>query len=267
MLPAKFQDLRRRYAALHQGGTFLIPNPYDVGSAVLLAAMDFDALATSSSGMAAAMGRSDQQVTRDALVAHVTAVCAAVDLPVQVDGEDLFPTEPGGVERTIRLLAQTGAAGVSLEDFDQSEARILPIPEAADRVHVAAAVAHEHGMLLTARTENFLHENDDLADAVTRLVSYRDAGADVLFAPGITTREQVSAIVEIGAPVNVLQLPAGPSVSMLRDWGVRRVSVGGALAWAAYGELIRAATEFATEGTMAYSDHSLTAQQRQVFER
>ncbi|UIJ33671.1 isocitrate lyase/phosphoenolpyruvate mutase family protein [Allobranchiibius sp. GilTou73] len=262
------EDLRRRYADLHRGGTFLIPNPYDVGSAVLLAGpLGFPALATTSSGLAATLGLDDQQVTREVLVEHVTAVCAAVDVPVQVDAEDLFPRDPGGVERSVELLAQAGAAGVSLEDYDQSAGRVLPLDDATTRVRAAATVAHEHGMLLTVRCENFLYDAGDLHDTVTRLTAYRDAGGDVLYAPGITSEEQVRAVVGIGAPVNVLQLPGGPHVSSLRGWGVRRVSLGGALAWAAYGEMVRAAGEFAEQGTMSYADRAVSREHRDAFGR
>lgn len=261
------QDRRRRYAQLHESGTFLIPNPYDEGSAVLLASMGFPALATSSSGFAATRGMNDQQVSREALIEHVRAVCAAVDVPVQVDGEDLFVDAVGGIERTVELLAEAGAAAVSWEDYDQSAGRVLGLGPATDRVRVAVGAAHAYGMSLTARSENFLYGANDLSDTVARLTSYRNAGADVLYAPGVTTQEQVRAVVQIGAPINVLQLPGGPDVSTLRDWGVRRVSVGGAFAWAAYGELARAASEFAEEGTMAYAERSLTPQQREVFGR
>ena len=266
MSTASTQDIRRRYAELHERGTFLIPNPYDVGSAVLLAGpLGFPALATTSSGLAATLGLADQQVTRDVLVEHVTAICAAVDVPVQVDAEDLFPHDPGGVERTVELLAQAGAAGVSLEDFDQTHARVLPVAEAVARAHAAAQVAHDAGMLLTVRCENFLYDAGDLADTLTRLTAYRDAGGDVLYAPGITMQEQVRAVVDIGAPVNVLQLPGGPTVPSLREWGVRRVSLGGALAWAAYGEMVRAAGEFADQGTMAYADRAVSREHRDAF--
>lgn len=264
-MPTTIEDRRLRYAQLHEAGIFLIPNPYDVGSAMLLSAMNFPALATTSSGLAATQGLQDQGVTRDVLVAHVAAVCAAVDVPVQVDAEDLFAAEPGGVERTVERLAEAGAAGISLEDFDQSSARILSLSEATERVRAAAAVAHEKRMLLTVRCENFLYDAPNLSDTVARLAAYRDAGGDVLFAPGISTRDQIGALLQIGAPVNVLQLPHGPEVSTLRDWGVRRVSVGGALAWAAYGEMVRAATEFATSGTMTYAKRALTGPQREVF--
>ncbi|WP_307864640.1 isocitrate lyase/phosphoenolpyruvate mutase family protein [Allobranchiibius sp. CTAmp26] len=266
MTTASTEDLRRRYAELHGSGTFLIPNPYDVGSAVLLAGpLGFPALATTSSGLAATLGLDDQQVTREVLVAHVTAVCSAVDVPVQVDAEDLFPDDAGGVERSVELLAQAGAAGVSLEDYDQRAGAVLPVGEATDRVRAAAGIAHEHGMLLTVRCENFLYDAGDLHDTVARLSAYRDAGGDVLYAPGITTQEQVQAVVAIGAPVNVLQLPGGPSVPSLREWGARRVSLGGALAWAAYGELVRAATEFADRGTMSYADGAVSREHRDAF--
>lgn len=264
-MPTTIQDRRSRYAQLHESGSFLIPNPYDVGSAVLLAAMDFPAIATTSSGLAATLGLADQQVDREVLVEHVRAVCAAVDVPVQVDAEDLFADASGGIERTVELLAEAGAAGVSWEDYDQSAGYVMDMDEAVDRVRVAAGVAHAHGMLLTARCENFLYDNTNLGDAVARLSAYRDAGADVLFAPGITTREQVQSVVEIGAPVNVLQLPDGPDARTLGQWGARRVSVGGAFAWAAYGEMVRAATEFAAAGTMTYAERGLSRARRDAF--
>lgn len=233
------EDRRARFRAAHEAGCLVLPNAWDVGSAKLLVAAGAQALATTSSGHAASLGRPDQQVTRDELVTHVAALTAAVDVPVHVDAEACFPNEPGGIEATVRLLADAGAAGLSIEDHDRI---LLPTDVAADRVATAAAATRDHGLLLTARAENHLYDVDDLDDTLARLTAYRDAGADVVFAPGLhdlATIERVVTAVEV--PVNVLLWPGGPSVQRLAQAGVRRVSTGGALAFVAYGAAFDAA--------------------------
>lgn len=251
-------DRRDRFRRLHADGLFVMPNPWDVGSARLLAHLGFPALATTSAGHAAALGRVDQRVTRAELVASVAAITAAVDVPVSVDAEQGFPTEPGGVAETVRLLADAGAAGCSVEDYDAASGRLDPRDVAVARVAEAAAAAAEAGLVLTARAENHLYGVDDLDDTIARLCAYRDAGAEVVYAPGLSDRDQIARVVaETGVPVNVLLRRDGPSVAELAALGVRRVSTGGALARAAYGALVAAAREVRDAGTSTYLDGAL----------
>jgi 2-methylisocitrate lyase-like PEP mutase family enzyme len=245
--------LRDRFRALHASGTFVIPNPFDVGSARLLEHLGFPALATTSSGFAATLGRADQSVTRAELVAHVAQLCASVDIPVNVDAEACYADDEGGIARTVELLAEAGASGISIEDHDPSVSAILPFPEAVDRVRQAVDACGRHGVVLTARAEQLLYGSTDVGEVITRLTAFRDAGAEVLYAPGLVRLDDIRRVVDaVGAPINVLALPGTPSVSELAEVGVRRVSTGGALAWAAYGGLVRAATELRDHGTSTY---------------
>ena len=241
------------FRALHEREQlFVMPNPWDVGSAKLLASLGFEALATTSAGFAWSLGKMDQQVTRDELVAHVAALAAATDLPLNVDSERCYPDDPGGVAETAALLAGAGAAGFSVEDWDPATGTIDPVEVAVARVAVAADAAGS--LVLTARAENHIHGIDDLGDTIARLVAYSDAGAGVVYAPGLTRIDQIAAVVEaVGIPVNVLALPNGPSVAELAAAGVRRVSTGGALARASYGALLAGARELLAEGTSRYS--------------
>ncbi len=251
------------FRALHAEGTFLIPNPWDVGSARYLAWRGVQALATTSSGFAATLGRLDQQTTRDELVAHVAAITAAVDIPVNVDAERCFAEDQAGVATTVRLLAEVGAAGCSIEDYDPATGEIDELPAALDRVSAAAAEAAEHGLVLTARTERHLYGASDVDTTIERLVAFRDAGAEVLYAPGLRDLDEIGRVVdEVGAPINVLAWPDGPSIPELASVGVRRVSTGGALAWAALGGLKRAVDELLDTGTSAYMADSLPARDR-----
>jgi 2-methylisocitrate lyase-like PEP mutase family enzyme len=251
---------RERFRQLHERGLFVMPNPWDIGSARILASMGFPALATTSLGHAASLGKVDQTVTRDELLTHVAAISAAVDLPLNVDAERCFADDLAGVAETVTLLAEAGAAGCSIEDYDPGTALIDAIAVAADRVAAAAGAAHREGMLLTARAENALYGVDDIDDTVTRLRAYRDAGADVVYAPRLTDPEHIRRVVEAtDAPVNVLAMRHGPSVSELAELGVRRVSTGGPLARAAYGALRRAAEELLGPGTSTYQDDALTS--------
>jgi 2-methylisocitrate lyase-like PEP mutase family enzyme len=251
---------RERFRALHESGLFIMPNPWDIGSARLLAAMGFPALATTSLGHAASLGKPDQSVTRDELLAHVEVLSAAVDLPLNVDAERCFADDPAGVAETVELIAEAGAAGCSIEDYDPARGDIEDLDVAAERVVAAAAAAHRHGMLLTARAENALYGVDDIDDTVARLRAYREAGADVLYAPRLTDAEQIRRVVQAtDAPVNVLAMRHGPPIPELRELGVRRVSTGGPLARAAYGVLRRAAQELLGPGTSAYQDDAITS--------
>lgn len=249
-------ERRARFRDLHAGERlFVMPNPWDVGSARLLAWIGVEALATTSAGFAWSLGRLDQSVTRDELVAHVAALAAATPLPLNVDSERCYPDEPGGVAATVTLLAEAGAAGLSIEDYDPATGRLDDVGLAAEGVAVAAEAAHSlaEPMVLTGRAENHIRGVDDLDDTIARLVAYRDAGADVVYAPGLSDLHQIAAVAEaVGVPLNVLALPGGPSVEELAAVGVRRVSTGSLLAGAAYGALLAGARELLDEGTSLY---------------
>jgi 2-methylisocitrate lyase-like PEP mutase family enzyme len=235
-------DLCDRFRELHAAGTFVMPNPWDVGSARQLARLGFPALATTSSGHAESLGKRDQQVTRDELLAHAAALAVAVDVPLNVDAERCFADTPAGVAETAELIAATGAAGLSIEDYDPAARAVEPVEVAAERVAAAAGPAHAHGLTLTARAENLLYGAGDLDDTIARLQAYRQAGADVLYAPGLVEPAAIARVVaEAGGPVNVLLLPTGPPVAELADLGVRRISTGGALARVAYRAMREAA--------------------------
>jgi 2-methylisocitrate lyase-like PEP mutase family enzyme len=205
-------DQATRFLALHKGpGPLLLPNPWDPGSAKLLAALGYQALATTSGGFAGTLGRLDGSVSRDEAIAHATAIVAAVDIPVSADLENGFADDPSGVAKTVELAIGAGLAGCSVEDFHPGGPEpIYPLDLARDRVAAAASVAHEGGvrLVLTARAENFLHGRPDLPDTIARLEAYQDAGADVLYAPGLIRLEDIRAVVSsVDRPVNVLALP------------------------------------------------------------
>jgi 2-methylisocitrate lyase-like PEP mutase family enzyme len=226
------------FRTLHERGTFVMPNPWDRGSARILQELGFAALATTSAGLGRALGKDDQQVTRDELVAHVADLTAMLDVPLNVDSERLFPEEPGGIAATVRLLADAGAAGCSIEDYRPATGAVIPLDEAADAVAEAAAACAAHDVVLTARAENALYGGGDLDDTIARLTAYRAAGADVLYAPGLTAAGDLARVVaEAGGPVNVLALPGTPPIDRLAELGVRRVSTGSALFNVAYGTL------------------------------
>lgn len=247
-----------RFRTLHASGLFIMPNAWDVGSARILATVGFSAIATTSSGHAASLGRSDQQVTLAELIAHVEALVAAVDIPLSVDAERCFADDPAGVADTVRLIARAGAAGCSIEDYDPRTGTIDSFEIAVDRVAAAAHAATEHGLVLTARAENHLYGLGDLDDTIRRLTAYRDAGAEVLYAPGLIEADQIARLVgEVGAPVNVLALRHAPAIPDLAAIGVRRVSIGGGLARAAYGALLSAAHELQALGTSTYLDAAI----------
>ncbi|MEU8615516.1 isocitrate lyase/phosphoenolpyruvate mutase family protein [Actinoplanes sp. NPDC048791] len=251
--------LRDRFRALHESGTFLLPNPWDAGSARLLESLGFPALATTSSGLAAGLGKLDQQVTRDELVAHVAAVTAAVRIPLNVDAERCFADTPAGIAETVDLLADAGAAGISIEDYDPAADRVETLEAGAERVAAAAQACARLGIVLTARAENYLYSHEDLDDTIARLNAYRAAGADVVYAPGLRNPADIGRLVQsVPAPVNVLALPGTPTVAELSELGVRRISTGGALTWAAYGGLRDAARELLESGTTTFRSRGLT---------
>jgi 2-methylisocitrate lyase-like PEP mutase family enzyme len=247
----------RRFLALHRGERpLLLPNPWDRGSAKLLASLGFQALATTSSGYAATLGRLDGSVTRDEAVGHAASIVEATDLPVSADLENAFADEPAGVADTMRRALQAGLAGCSVEDFTgRKDTSIYDAGLAAERVAAAAETAHRGPvhLVLTARAENYLHGRPDLSDTIARLQAYQAAGADVLYAPGLTTLDDIRQLVaSVDRPVNVLARPGAPGVSELATVGVSRVSVGGAFAFVALGAMIEAARELSTEGTYAF---------------
>jgi 2-methylisocitrate lyase-like PEP mutase family enzyme len=246
-----------RFLALHDGpDPLLLPNPWDVGSAKLLASLGFAALATTSNGFAGTLGRIDGSVTRDEAITHAAAIVAATDLPVSADLENCFADDPAGVAETARLAVGAGLAGFSVEDFTGRRDEPFYEPAAAvERVTAAVEVAHGAAarLVVTARAENYLHGNRDLADTIARLQAYQEAGADVLYAPAVTDPGEIRQLVAaVDRPVNVLALPGVPSVPALAALGVRRVSVGGAFAFTATGALVEAARELLDAGTYGY---------------
>jgi 2-methylisocitrate lyase-like PEP mutase family enzyme len=251
-------ERRARFRDLHAGDRlFVVPNPWDIGSARLLGSLGFEALATTSAGFAWSLGKLDQQVTREELVAHVRALTGAISLPLNVDSERCFPDDPGGVAETVRLLADADAAGCSIEDWNPVTGRIEDVGLAAERVGEAAKAAHSLAdpIVLTGRCENHLHDIDDLDDTIARLTAYRDAGADCLYAPGLADLGQIRRVVEaVAAPLNVLALPSGPTIAELESAGVRRVSTGSSLALTAYNALMTGANELLELGTSTYLD-------------
>jgi 2-methylisocitrate lyase-like PEP mutase family enzyme len=256
---AQFLDLHR------PGSPLLMPNAWDQGSAKILAHLGFQALATTSSGFAATLGRLDGSVSRDEALAHSAVIVAATGLPVSADLENCFAADPGGVAQTVALAVQTGLAGCSIEDFTGEESQpIYDIGLAAERVAAAAEAAHSGPvhLVLTARAENYLHGRPDLADTITRLQAYQAAGADVLYAPGLSSLADIRQVVAaLDRPVNVIARVGAPSVSELAEAGVSRVSVGGAFALAALGALVNAATELRDQGTYGYLANSATGRQ------
>ena len=237
-----------------------MPNPWDVGSARLLEACGFEALATTSAGFAWSLGKLDQHVTRDELVAHVAELASAISVPLNVDSERCYPDDPGGVAETVELLAGAGAAGFSLEDYDPATESIDDLDVAVTRVAAVAEATHRlpEPMVLTARAENHIRGVDDLDDTIARLTAYRDAGADAVYAPGLTDIGRIAAVVAaVGIPVNVLALPDAPTLSSLAAAGVRRVSTGSLLAAAAYGAMLAGAQELRTEGTLGYAENGV----------
>jgi len=250
-------DAAARFLALHRPGRpLLLPNPWDVGSARILASLGFEALATTSSGYAATLGRPDGSVTREEAIGHAAAIVAATPLPVSADLENGFADEPADVADTVAAAIKAGLAGCSIEDFTRRGGDpIYDLEHAAERVAAAAEAAHAgpRRLVLTARAENFLHGRSDLSDTVARLQRFAEAGADVLYAPGLTRASDIGEVVSsVDRPVNVLAVRGAPTVAELADLGVARISVGGAFAYAALGALAEAARELRTAGTYGY---------------
>ncbi len=254
-------DKAERFLRLHRkGDPLLMPNAWDLGSTAVLGWMGFQALATTSSGHASTLGRLDGAVTREEAMAHAAALSSGTDLPVSADLENAFADDPDGVAETIRLARKTGLAGCSVEDYSgRSTDTIYERGLARERILAAAEIAHSGPvrMVLTARAENHIHGREDLGDTIERLQSYQEAGADVLFAPGLRTADDIRHVVEsVDRPVNVLARAGMPSVPELAGLGVARVSVGGAFAFAALGALCEAAEELRDHGTYGYLERT-----------
>jgi 2-methylisocitrate lyase-like PEP mutase family enzyme len=249
------QEKAERFLAMHHGdAALLMPNPWDIGSARILESLGFQALATTSSGYAGTLGRLDGQVTRDEALGHAADVAGAVAVPVSADLENAFADEPAGVAATITHAVAAGLAGCSVEDY--SRERGLYAPDlAAERVAAAAEAAHagDVHLVLTARAENHIRGNPDLADTIARLQSFQEAGADVLFAPGLSQLDDIRRVVaEVDLPLNVLAGPNAPTVAELSAAGVKRISVGGTFFYAGVGAVAEAARELLEQGTYGF---------------
>lgn len=244
------------FRALHESGTFVIPNPWDAGSGRLLESLGFKALATTSSGFAFTLGRRDGGVTLDQLAAHVETVAAATSVPLAVDIEDGFGPAPEDAARAVTRVAEAGAVGGSIEDWDSRERRIYDLDHAVERVAAAAEAARglDVPFTLTGRAENVIRGTPDLGDTIARLQAFERAGADVLFAPGLTDLDDIRAVcAAVSRPVNVLARP-GLTVAGLAEAGVRRISVGGALTWVAATALAAAAERIRDDGEFSVLD-------------
>ncbi|WP_211441368.1 isocitrate lyase/PEP mutase family protein [Collimonas humicola] len=256
-----FQQLHARE------GAFIIPNPWDIGSARLLALLGFEALASTSAGYAFSRGLLDGAIGREQMMAHLTELAAATGLPLSADLENGFGDSPATVAETIRLAAATGIVGGSIEDASgRREDPIYPLAFAVERIRAAAEAARalDFPFTLTARAENFLVGRADLADTIKRLQAYQEAGADVLYAPGLKSREDIAAVVSaLDKPVNVVMGLQGVQLSLqeLAQIGVKRVSVGGSLARAALGAFLRAAEEMREHGTFTYGNEAVGMRQ------
>lgn len=253
------------FRALHErSGAFIIPNPWDIGTARLLAYLGFEALATTSAGYAFSLGQRDNTIDRDKMMAHVTDIVSATDLPVSADLENGFGDSPETVAETIRLAAATGLVGGSIEDSTQRpDNPIYEFEHAVERIRAAAEVARAlpFTFTLTGRAENYLVGRPDLKDTIKRLQAYQEAGADVLYAPGLTRKEDIVSVVgSLDRPVNVVMGLQGVQLSLteLSEIGVKRISVGSALSRAALGAFLRAAREMRTHGAFTFADEAVS---------
>jgi 2-methylisocitrate lyase-like PEP mutase family enzyme len=250
MVETKTDVKVKAFRALHRGPPFVMPNPWDAGSARVLAGLGFHALATTSSGFAFSRGRRDGAMSFQEVIDHIRELTRATPLPVSADLENGYGPAPQAAARAVTRAAEAGAVGGSIEDWD-AERGIYSLERAVERIEAAAAAARavSHGFVLTARAENHIRGNPDLGDTITRLQAYEAAGADVLYAPGLRTTAQIRAVcAEVTRPVNVLAL-RGMSVADVAAAGAQRISVGGGLAWAAVEGLIRAAQEITDRGS------------------
>ena len=252
------------FRALHQRDRgFIIPNPWDVGTARLLQSLGFEALATTSAGFAFSIGKPDGAVGRETMLDHAAALVATTDLPVSADLENGYGDEPPHVAETVRLAANVGLAGCSIEDVGtRREQAPYELSLAAERIRAAAEVAHSLSFpfMLTARAENYLIGRPDIRDTIARLQAYQNAGADVLFAPGLTSRQDIITLVRsVDRPVNVIMGLQGVQLNLaeLSEIGVKRVSVGSALSRVALGAFLRGAREMQADGTFTFADDAV----------
>jgi 2-methylisocitrate lyase-like PEP mutase family enzyme len=254
--PISIADKRQAFRKLHQSGCFIIPNPWDVGSARYLQSLGFNALATTSSGLAWAQGRPDNGLPRERVLAHLREMVDSTDVPLNADFENGFAADAAAVGESVRLAVATGVAGLSIEDSTgRAETPLFELDDAVARIRAAreAIDAGGTGTLLVGRAECFIVGRPDLAETIARLLAYANAGADCLYAPGLRTVEQIRAVVDAvhPKPVNVLMGSAGgPGLTALTQLGVRRVSVGGALSRAAWGGFMSAAQALVRQGNL-----------------
>jgi 2-methylisocitrate lyase-like PEP mutase family enzyme len=265
-------EKRATFRELHERGCFAIPNPWDIGTARYLEHLGFKSIATTSAGLAFSRGLPDGAVGRDAMLAHVREIAEASDLPANADFENAYADDPNTAAENVRLCVEAGAAGVSLEDNSgRKDKPLYEIEFATERIHVAHEAIHGTGAMLVARAECFLVGVDDIDEVIRRLTSYANAGADCLYAPGISKREHVKAVVEAVAPKPVNLLISAPGGLTMRDaaeLGVRRVSVGGAMARAAWSGFIRAAKTLAEQGTFeGFADATPHAELNALFRK
>lgn len=254
------EEKRKTFRKLHERGCFAIPNPWDLGSAKYLHHLGFKAVATTSAGFAFSRGVPDGSVTRDDMLAHIRELVEATELPVNADFENGYADDPNWCAENARLCAETGVAGLSIEDAaDRKESPIYDINLAVERVHAVREALHGTNVLLVGRAEGFLVGRENLDQVIRRLVAYSDAGAECLYAPGFKERDQIKAIVECVAPKPVNILIGGPIGLTMRDaesLGARRVSVGGAFARAAWSGFMRAAQELIEQGSFEELKHA-----------
>jgi 2-methylisocitrate lyase-like PEP mutase family enzyme len=245
-------ERRDRFRQLHESGCFVLPNPWDIGSAKFLAGLGFKALATTSAGFAFSRGLADGAVGCDRMLAHVREIAEATDLPVNADFENGYAHDPEELAKNVRLCVETGVAGLSIEDNSgRGDEPLYEVELAAERIRAAKEAIGDSGVILTGRAECFLVGHDDIDEVIRRLTAYANAGADCLYAPGIRERDHIAAVVNAVAPKPVNLLISAPGGLAIRDaagLGVRRVSVGGALARTAWGGFIRAAKQLAEDG-------------------
>lgn len=263
-MPTSLQKAQAFLALHHTDHAFIIPNPWDIGTARLLADMGFQALASTSAGYAYTQGVPDYGVNRDKMLAHIAELAAASDLPVSADMESGYAESLDGIAETYRLTAQAGAVGASIEDATgRDDQPIYDLAEAVDRVTAAVEAVRSlpHPFTLTARAENHLHGRTDLADTIRRLQAYQEAGADVLYAPGLRTKEEITTVVRaVDLPINVLMGSPGMNFSAndLSEMGVKRISVGSALSRAAFGAFLRASREMLEHGTFTFGEDAVS---------
>src|SRR5881275_523842 len=253
------EEKRRKFRQLHESGCFALPNPWDIGTAKYLEHLEFKAIATTSAGFAFSRGLADGSVNRDDMLAHIRELVEATDIPMSADFENGYADDPNWCAENARLCAETGIAGLSIEDAaDRKESPLYDVDLAVERIHAVREALHDTGVLLVGRAEGFLVGREKIDQVIKRLVAYSEAGAECLYAPGFKKREHIKTIVEAVAPKPVNVLIGGPGGLTMKDaaeLGARRVSVGGAFARAAWGGFIRSAKELLETGTFDQLKH------------